>query len=370
MSQFSTQLVNTIFDAQFNSFDDNYDFYRFGEPKLERENLLKKISSKTGKVLKKLKLYARRYLNRPNVHVLAQWLDHLQGLEWMYSKLEDEDSKELLIQLIAYRIMGYKAIKLPLNTPEYWKNLKEFESLREDAQPLSLGFMDWYLYLHNAEPISFPLRLYCRSLMTQFWLQQYACPRGGVVFEQGQVILDGGGCWGDTALNFAYQVGSNGKVYTFEFVPSNLKILQKNLDLNPDYKQRIEVAEYPLWSQSDLTMYVSDCGPASRVGFDPSGTSEDYTVKTISIDDFVIQKHLATVSLIKMDIEGAEFEALKGAKETLLRFKPNLALSVYHRPEHFYQLAQFIDSLNLGYRFYLGHFTIHQEETVLFAKAD
>jgi hypothetical protein len=147
MSQFFTQLVNTIIDAQFNSFDDNYDFYRFGEPKLKRESLPEKISSKTGKVLKKLKLYARRYLNRPNAYMLAQWLDHLPGLEWMCSKLEDEDSKELLVQLIAYRVMGYQAIKLPLSNKQYWERLSYFDKIQRGANSIDIGFMGWHLYL-------------------------------------------------------------------------------------------------------------------------------------------------------------------------------------------------------------------------------
>jgi hypothetical protein len=70
-----------------------------------------------------------------------------------------------------------------------------------------------------------------------------------------------------------------------------------------------------------------------------------------------------------MDIEGAELEALKGAKKTLLLFKPKLAISVYHNLHDLWTIPQWIESLDLGYQFYLRHFTIHSEETVLFAKA-
>ncbi len=70
-----------------------------------------------------------------------------------------------------------------------------------------------------------------------------------------------------------------------------------------------------------------------------------------------------------MDIEGAELRALKGAEETLKKFCPKLAIAVYHRINDFWTIPKYIDALGLGYRFYLRHFTIHSEETILFAHA-
>jgi hypothetical protein len=52
----------------------------------------------------------------------------------------------------------------------------------------------------------------------------------------------------------------------------------------------------------------------------------------------------------------------------LRQFKPKLAITVYHDFKDFWMIPQFLDELGLNYRFYLRHFTIHAEETVLFAK--
>ena len=68
-----------------------------------------------------------------------------------------------------------------------------------------------------------------------------------------------------------------------------------------------------------------------------------------------------------MDIEGSELAALLGAEKTLCKFRPTLAVSVYHNLSDFWTIPRFVESLNLGYKFYLRHFTIHAEETVLFA---
>lgn len=67
-----------------------------------------------------------------------------------------------------------------------------------------------------------------------------------------------------------------------------------------------------------------------------------------------------------MDIEGAELEALKGAVKTLKRFKPKLAIALYHKMEDSWVNSDFLQSLSLGYRFYLGHYTILEYETVLY----
>jgi hypothetical protein len=65
--------------------------------------------------------------------------------------------------------------------------------------------------------------------------------------------------------------------------------------------------------------------------------------------------------------EGAELEALKGSEMVLRHFRPKLAVCFYHDLEDFWAIPRYLDSLGLGYRLYLRHFTIHPEETVLFA---
>jgi hypothetical protein len=68
-----------------------------------------------------------------------------------------------------------------------------------------------------------------------------------------------------------------------------------------------------------------------------------------------------------MDIEGAECDALAGAREVLLRFRPTLAISLYHRPSDFVTIPRFLDDLALDYRFHLDHHTLYLNESVLFA---
>jgi hypothetical protein len=74
------------------------------------------------------------------------------------------------------------------------------------------------------------------------------------------------------------------------------------------------------------------------------------------------------IDFIKMDIEGAELDALIGAERTIRSYRPQLAISVYHSLQDLVRIPKWIASLDLGYEFHLDHFTIHQEETILFSK--
>jgi hypothetical protein len=124
-----------------------------------------------------------------------------------------------------------------------------------------------------------------------------------------------------------------------------------------------------LWDKSNINLYCFDNGPGSKVN-EYRTSNDDQEVQTVSIDDFVQKNNIDKIDFIKMDIEGAELNALRGAIKTLNKFRPKLAISVYHDLNHFWGIPQFILSLGLNYKFYLGHFTIHNEETILFATPD
>ena len=74
------------------------------------------------------------------------------------------------------------------------------------------------------------------------------------------------------------------------------------------------------------------------------------------------------VTFIKMDIEGSEYEALCGAKETIKAWRPRLAISVYHKPGDILVLPSLVSKLNPAYHMALRHYsTKNANETVLYA---
>lgn len=185
--------------------------------------------------------------------------------------------------------------------------------------------------------------------------------------EPGDVVIDAGGCWGDTAVYFAERVGKNGRVAVFEFIPSNLEVLRKNIALNPHLNDHVTVVDQPLWSTPDQPLYYVDWGPGSRVSFEKMRSDfPDTKTSTTTIDATVEKLGLQKVDFIKMDIEGAEPEALKGAERTIKAHRPKMAISLYHSIEDFESIPRIIDGFGLDYQFYLEHHTIYENETVLF----
>ena len=364
MASFDANLLTEILSSLENDFGDNHDHYRFGPalPNSMRERVKGLLTPFTGPLVNASDLLA-------NYKLLDGYYD---GFRYLYELLEDEKSKELLVKLVAFRILGHKRVKLPRNNEQFWKNLEVISTLESEEDTIDVNFDNWTLKRTNLSPLGIPIELYYLAIGTNctFLLEQYKYEESSgealVRARSGDTVMDLGGCWGDTALYFANCVGNDGKVFSFEFIPSNISIFKQNLALNPILQRVVNLIDRPVWHESDLEVFYTDLGPGSWVSFDRP-EAFDGRVETISIDDAVQQNDINKVDFIKMDIEGAEPEALKGAVRTIEKFRPKLAISIYHNLSHFSQIPSFIDSLGLGYKFYLDHFTIHTDETILFA---
>jgi hypothetical protein len=87
-------------------------------------------------------------------------------------------------------------------------------------------------------------------------------------------------------------------------------------------------------------------------------------IQCVALDDAV---QGWPVTHVKMDIEGAESDALAGMERLLISARPRLAISVYHRPEHLWTLLLQIADLDLNYRFHYRCYGEQGFETVLYA---
>lgn len=297
---------------------------------------------------------------------------HLLNLEWVHGKLADDESKKWLVNLVAYRALGHRKIRLPTNTGEFWKARDLALQIPRSDEEIDPHFLGWKLHKRSLELFGYPIHMFCGpgACYTTFVHEQYRCktPHGAIECAEGDIAIDAGGCYGDTALYLAYKAGPRGKVASFEFLPVNVSVFQRNMDLNPTLAQKIRLYQNPVYSTSGQELFVIGNGPGTRVvreAIDPCAQR----IQTLKIDDLIERGDFPRIDFIKMDIEGAELEALKGSENVLRHFKPKLAITVYHGLKDFWTIPQFLDGLGLGYRFYLRHFTIHAEETVLFARA-
>ncbi len=171
------------------------------------------------------------------------------------------------------------------------------------------------------------------------------------------LFIDGGCYDGSDTLRFLEKY--NGKALCFEPDKKNIEKIHKRLSEQAFGKYRV-VAK-ALWNSETEVEFVDDGSCGSHI----ASIGEDVTrIQTGMIDAEAGEE---TVSVIKMDIEGSELEALKGARNVIGRDHPILAISVYHKSEDIVAIPNYILRLYDGYRLYLRHYSFSWYDTVLYA---
>tara|TARA_R110000823_G_scaffold243818_1_gene367998 strand:+ start:18885 stop:20027 length:1143 start_codon:yes stop_codon:yes gene_type:complete len=375
MTVFGKTLINKITQSKGNNFGiENFDEYRFGS--YSSRKVSKRIAKKLpAGFIPKVKTIIKTIVFSRSKTVKERAIDFISEYSEQYEKLWDalnNNNRELLVSLIAYRIMGFQKVKLARNDRNYWEALQTASTLSDESDSFDPKFLHFLLTKFDLKGIGYDVNLYFTALgvATDFIIEQYAYKENDdyiVAAEEGDVVFDLGACWGDTALYFADRVGEKGKVYSFEFIPGNIALFNKNIHLNPNIESRIHLIINPISNKSHELVYFKDNGPASKVSMKPF---EKQTGKahTISLDDFVEINNIEKVDFIKMDIEGAETAALEGALNTIRKFRPKLAIAIYHSSRDLVLIPNWIIDLKLDYEIFLGHYTIHSEETICFAK--
>lgn len=384
MSAYEFALLNELARSRRSNYEDNYDHDNQGDepppqPSVWEERLAetrRRVGTASGfaervRSISPLAEAARFYV-RPKSYYSRKYSDEIARGKFLYGILSDEPSRQLLIKLMAYRILGHRKVKLPRNTPKYWNDIQSMLDLRTQAPPFPIKFMDAKLAVYDLRPLGYELTCHATppGLACAVVQKQYEYHQNDVhcKAEPGDVVIDAGGCWGETTMYFAHEVGPTGCVVAFEFIPSNLAVFHRNEELNPPLKERIRLVERPIWSSSGRKLYYVDWGPGSRITDDiHKYHSWEGMVETATIDETLEEQRLARVDFIKMDVEGAELDALRGGEASIRKNRPKLAISLYHNPEDIETIPRYLAGLDLGYRFYLDHHTIYRNETVLFA---
>ena len=172
--------------------------------------------------------------------------------------------------------------------------------------------------------------------------------------EENEVLIDCGAYDGDFTLLF-YKLINPKVIYAFECDTDNLNKLKENTS----HFDNIHIIEKGCWSEKTNLSFSNYGTKASKI--DSSGQKK---IEADSIDNIIKD----TVTFIKMDVEGAELEALKGARNTIIKYTPKLAISVYHLKEDLITIPQYILSLNTRYELYLRHYEGFSSELILYAK--
>ena len=241
------------------------------------------------------------------------FVKHYKDFNWLYNNVADDLSRELLVAHLNGRILG-EYMDYPLaswNKPQY--------------------FLDDLVEWHEKE-----------------------------------IVIDGGAYDGDTVREFISKmpekIVKESKIYCFEPDELNCKKIAKSYDKNKVESCIVNVVNIGLWSSKAILKFKN---MGDEMG---SVTSEgDTEINVDSIDNY-FKNTLDKITFIKMDIEGSELEALKGAKNTIYHNKPMLAICLYHKREDLITIPQYINKIVPEYKLFLRTHLSTPTELILLCK--
>ena len=174
-------------------------------------------------------------------------------------------------------------------------------------------------------------------------------------------FIDCGAFNGDSALVLSEY--TNKKIYSFEINPLHVKEMRKNME-NNGIADKVVILNEAVGDRHQKFSFNGDVFDSGTSLYSQGSSQVDMT----TIDSLVEQYHLKVV-LIKADVEGFEYQVLKGAKRTLEKFRPIITVSVYHNYEGLFVIPDFIKKLGN----YIFHFRadsinhLHLGEMIMFA---
>ena len=173
---------------------------------------------------------------------------------------------------------------------------------------------------------------------------------------ENQYFADVGALDGETTRYFLHHF-PGGHSYLFEPNPASYELAKKNLK---DH-EKAEFFPYGCYDRNGTLRFAPCRTDAGSATVSEKG---DLEIEVRRLDDVLRGRN---VTFIKMDIEGSEIPALRGAKEIIETQKPKLAICVYHKPEDIWEIPELILGYVPEYRLYLRHYSITYTETVLYA---
>ncbi len=281
-----------------------------------------------------------------------------------YNLLSDDYSKNLYCEILISRYFGESKVELSSFTSDFINNY-ESASERLTTSTESLKVFKWILKKISPNETNFKIYTAPEILNMIESNRCYAYNNKGtsISVKSGDNVIDCGVGWGDTTMYLASLSSSKsgGKLFAFDILQDSFDALDQQMLINPEVKN-IEKVHKAVTDQDDRFFYTTDPSPGAKI----VDYETKFKVSSIKIDTFVEKKGISIIDFIKMDIEGAERDALKGAEKTIRKFKPKLAISIYHLKDDFIVIPELINRIRDDYKFYLDCTTGFGGETILY----
>jgi FkbM family methyltransferase len=197
-----------------------------------------------------------------------------------------------------------------------------------------------------------------------FTTDQYY-PAGIIKLSEEEAFIDAGAYNGDTIFDFLERTSNKfDSVIAFELDKNNFKEMESAIDkLDVNLKKKIRLYNLGLLDEEKDIYYETGGSGMQSTFINVINTASD-SGKTVRLSDIIKNKK---VTFIKMDIEGSEPRALSGAEEIIKKQKPKLAICVYHKPEHLWEIPLYLKEIVPEYKIFFRHHTPLEYETVCYA---
>lgn len=193
------------------------------------------------------------------------------------------------------------------------------------------------------------------SFEEQYMDEKVSCLRNG----QHPNIIDCGGFIGDTLMSFISKGIIPNEYFIFELEEQNFETLEKNIESAEKKGVKVKAIKKGVYNK-DGELYFEPAGDSSRI----VDYKTDFSIPVVKLDTVASD---TKIDYLKMDIEGAEVEALEGAKEIIQRDKPALAICIYHKKDDFWRIPLLIHEICPEYKHYwIRHYSPAYNETVLY----
>ena len=276
------------------------------------------------------------------------------------NNVSDKDLKKVFnyfyIESLSMFFLGKFSFKIDDNLPKLYrfnffeKSVWDFEIYKLNR----LNFKDFHMFIEESKDLLFPYIARNSKDYDSININEGTYERFGIEVAEGDVVID---CGANIGL-FSLFAGSKhaSRVISFEPVNYAHDILIKNLKINNFKETQFITERFGLSNRNEnvkISINEENIGSNSIIG--NVGVQKTESINVIMLDDYIRDNNISKVDFIKADIEGAERLMLEGAKETLKKFKPKLAICTYHFPDDVEVLTKIIKEANPQYEIYYGH---------------
>jgi len=278
-----------------------------------------------------------------------------QHYKKIYQQLLEKGFKKIFA-VTEYRLLNDGYFKNQQNLLKIKENVLKVMNVLEDERSKEITFTlmkNWFDF--DVDAVGY------EGIFTN---DQYY-PEDIIKLSTREAFVDVGAYNGDTVLDFIKKTNNHfDSIFAFELDKKNFKEMELAINkLAAPVKNKIKLYNFGLLDEEKEVYYETGGSGMQSTFINVINTASDCG-KTVRLNDVLKEEK---VTFIKMDIEGSEPQALSGAEEIIKKQKPKLAICVYHKPEHLWEVPLYIKKIVPAYKIYIRHHTPLEYETVCYA---